>query len=166
MRPPLRDPFPNPPYDGLIDIPDLPAAANPPTEPSALDRCLTEQGFRQGALTIRVHLQLADRLRACGFWVRWVERDDIHPVWHLRMFAGTALDADNYKAVRKQVRRALREIGLWVPWDEVSVSVSGRLILAGFVHEIGFPGRVSFSINGRKFCFCLIEDDFDLFRDF
>ena len=143
----------NPPQipasEGQIDIPDLPAAAHPQTQPTALDQCLVENGFLLGAHSIRVHLQLADRLRACGFIVRWVERDGIHPVWHLRLFAGTAMDADNYKAVRKQVRRALREVGLWVNWDGVSVSISGKLIIAAFVHEAGFPGRVSFSCKGK-----------------
>ena len=138
-----------PANEGQIDIPDLPAAAHPQTQPTALDRCLVENGFLLGAHSIRVHLQLADRLRACGFLVRWVERDGIHPVWHLRLFAGTAMDADNYKAVRKQVRRALREIGLWVNWDGVSVSISGKLIIAAFVHVAGFPGRVSFSSKGK-----------------
>ena len=138
-----------PASNGLIDLPPLPAAANPPSQPTALDQCLIQNGFGHGAHSIRVHVQLADRLRACGFIVRWVERDGIHPVWHLRLFAGTAVDADNYKAVRKQVRRALREIGLWVEWDGVSVSISGRLILAAFVHEAGFPGRVSFSSLGK-----------------
>ena len=65
------------------------------------------------------------------------------------MFAGTAVDADRLKAVRQQVRRALREIGLWVASDGVSVSISGRRILAAFVHEAGFPGRVSFSSKGK-----------------
>ena len=143
----------NPPQipasEGQIDIPDLPAAAHPQTQPTALDQCLVENGFLLGAHSIRVHLQLADRLRACGFIVRWVERDGIHPVWHLRLFAGTAMDADNYKAVRKQVRRALREVGLWVNWDSVSVSISGKLIIAAFVHVAGFPGRMSFSCKGK-----------------
>ena len=96
-------------------------------------------------LTIRVHLQLTDQLRACGFIVRWIERDWIHPVWSARLFAGTAIDADSLKAVRKQVRRALREVGLWVEWDGVTVSISGKLIVVAFVHRAGFPGRVSFS---------------------
>ena len=65
------------------------------------------------------------------------------------MFAGTAVDADSIKAVRQQVRRALRDIGLWVESDGVSVSISGRRILAAFVHEAGFPGRVSFSSKGK-----------------
>ena len=138
-----------PAQESQIDLPPLPAAANPPTQPTALDRCLVKQGFSQGALTIRVHLQLADRLRACGFIVRWIERDWIHPVWSARLFAGTATDADGLKAVRRQVRRALREIGLWVEWDGVTVSISGRLIIVAFVHEAGFPGRVSFSSQGR-----------------
>ena len=110
---------------GQIDLPPLPAAANPLTQPTALDRCLVKQGFSQGALTIRVHLQLADRLRACGFIVRWIERDWIHPVWSARLFAGTAMEADSLKAARRQVRRALREVGLWVKWDGVTVSISG-----------------------------------------
>ena len=138
-----------PANEGQIDIPSLPAAAHPPTQPTALDRCLVENGFLLGAHSIRVHLQLADRLRACGFLVRWIERDWIHPVWSLRMFAGTAVDADSIKAVRKQVRRALREVGLWVNWDGVSVSISGKLIIAAFVHEAGFPGRMSFSCKGK-----------------
>ena len=138
-----------PANEGQIDIPDLPAAAHPQTQPSALDRCLVENGFLLGALTIRVHLQLADRLRATGFIVQWIERDWIHPVWLVRMFAGFADDPRNAKAVRKQVRRALREIGLWVTWDEVLVSYHGKLIKAAFVHQAGFPGRVSFSSNGK-----------------
>ena len=139
-----------PANEGQIDLPDLPAAANPPTQPTALDQCLAKNGFSLGALSIRVHLQLADRLRACGFIVRWIERDWIHPVWFARLFAGTAVDADSLKAVRKQVRRALREVGLWVNWDGVSVSISGKLIIVAFVHEAGFPGRMSFSSKGGK----------------
>lgn len=65
------------------------------------------------------------------------------------MFAGTAVDADSIKAVRKQVRRALRDIGLWVNWDGVTVSISGKLIIVAFVHEAGFPGRTSFSCKGK-----------------
>ena len=143
----------NPPQipanEGQIDIPDLPAAAHPQTQPTALDRCLVENGLLLGAHSIRVHMQLADRLRACGFIVRWIERDWIHPVWFVRLFAGTAMDADSLKAVRKQVRRALREIGLWVESDGVTVSISGKLIIAAFVHEAGFSGRVSFSCKGK-----------------
>ena len=52
--------------------------------------------------------------------------------------------------MRKQVRLALRDIGLWVACDEVSVSYHGKLIIAAFVHETGFPGRVSFSSKGGK----------------
>lgn len=65
------------------------------------------------------------------------------------MFSGTAVDADSIKAVRKQVRRALREVGLWVNWNGVTVSISGKLIIVAFVHEAGFPGRVSFSSKGK-----------------
>ena len=146
---PRWNPAQIPSNDGQIDLPALPAAANPPTQPTALDRCLVERGFSQGALTIRIHRQLAERLRACGFLVRWIERDWIHPVWSVRMFAGTAVDADCFKAVRKQVRRALRQVGLWVEWDGVTVSISGKLIIAAFVHEAGFPGRMSFSCKGK-----------------
>ena len=138
-----------PAHEGQIDLPDLPAAAHPQTQPSSLDRCLVEHGFLLGAHSLRIHLQLADRLRACGFVVSWIERDWIHPVWEVRMFAGFATDADSLKAVRKQVRRALREIGLWVESDAVTVSISGRRIMAAFVHEAGFPGRVSFSSKGK-----------------
>ena len=120
---------------------------SPAPRPS-LDRCLIEQGFPHGALTLRVHLQLADRLRAGGFMLRWVERDWIHPVWWVRMCAGFAADADSIKGVRKQVRRALRDIGLWVASDEVSVSFSGKVIKVSFVHQAGLPGRVSFSSKG------------------
>ena len=148
MRP-HRKPPEIPANEGQIDIPDLPAAAHPQTQPTALDRCLVENGFLLGAHSIRVHLQLADRLRACGFLVRWIERDWFHPVWSVRMFAGTAVDADSLKAVRRLVRRALREVGLWVRWDGVTVSISGKLIIAAFVHEAGFPGRVSFSCKGK-----------------
>ena len=56
-----------PANEGLIDIPSLPAAAHPQTQPTAFDRCLAKNGFSLGALTIRVHLQLADRLGATGF---------------------------------------------------------------------------------------------------
>ena len=51
--------------------------------------------------------------------------------------------------MRKQVRRALREIGLWVESDGVTVSISGKLIKVAFVHQAGFPGRVSFSSKGK-----------------
>ena len=47
------------------------------------------------------------------------------------------------------MRRALREVGLWVEWDGVTVSISGKLIIAAFVHEAGFPGRTSFSCKGK-----------------
>ena len=110
-----------PANEGQIDLPDLPAAAHPQTQPTALDLCLAKNGFALGALTIRVHLQLADQLRACGFIIKCVERDWIHPVWWLQMFAGHADDPRSAKAVRKQVRLALRGIGLWVACDEVSV---------------------------------------------
>lgn len=138
-----------PANEGQIDLPPLPAAAHPQTQPTALDRCLVERGFLLGAHSIRVHVQLADQLRACGFLVRWIERDWIHPVWSARLFAGTAIDADSLKAVRKQVRRALREVGLWVEWDGVTVSISGNLIIVAFVHEAGFPSRMSFSCKGK-----------------
>ena len=139
-----------PANEGQIDIPSLPAAAHPQTQPTALDRCLVERGFLLGAHSLRIHLKLADRLRACGFIVRWIERDSIHPVWSARLFAGTAMDADSIKAVRKHVRRALREVGLWLNWDGVTVSISGRLIIVAFVHEAGFPGRMSFSDRSKS----------------
>ena len=51
--------------------------------------------------------------------------------------------------MRKQVRLALRDIGLWVACDEVSVSYHGKLIKVAFVHQAGFSGRVSFSSKGK-----------------
>lgn len=146
---PRWNPSQLPESEGQIDLPPLPAAANPPTQPTALDQCLIKNGFALGALTIRVHLQLADQLRAAGFIVRWIERDWIHPVWWVQMFAGFADDPRCMKSVRRQVRRALRDIGLWVEWDGVSVSYSGKLIKVAFVHQAGFPGRVRFSCNGK-----------------
>ncbi len=56
-----------PENEGQIDLPCLPAAAHPQTQPTTFDRCLAKNGFSLGARTIRVHLQLADRLRATGF---------------------------------------------------------------------------------------------------
>ena len=146
---PRWNPSQIPGNEGQIDLPPLPAAANPPTQPTALDRCLVENGFSHGAHSIRVHVQLADQLRACGFIVQWIERDWIHPVWLVRMFSGFADDPRCVKAVRKQVRRALRDIGLWVACDEVSVSYHGKLIKVAFVHQAGFSGRVSFSSKGK-----------------
>ena len=110
-----------------------------------LNRRLVALGFPLGALSLRVQLQLADRLRAAGFVVRSVQRESIHAVWSVRMFAGNATNAHSIGAVRRQVHLALREIGIRLVSDDVTVSISGTLIKVSFVHASGSAGLVTIS---------------------
>lgn len=115
-----------------------------------LNQRLVPLGFPLGALALRVHLQLADRLRAAGFVVRSVQREKIHGVWSVQMLAGNAVDAHSLLAVRGRVRLALQEIGIRLASKEVTVSFSGPLIKVSFVHGSGSSGLVTFSADGGE----------------
>ena len=113
-----------------------------------LNQRLVALGFPLGALSLRVQLQLADRLRAAGFVVRSVRRESIHAVWSVRMFAGNATNAHSIGAVRRQVWLALREVGIRLRGGEVRVRFSGALIEVSFIHASGSPGLVTISSRG------------------
>jgi hypothetical protein len=110
-----------------------------------LNQRLVALGFPLGVLSLRVQLQLADRLRVAGFIVRCVKRESIHPVWSARMFAGNATNAHSIGAVRRQVWLALREVGIRLRCGEVRVRFSGALIEVSFIHASGSPGLVTIS---------------------
>src|SRR5512138_1212190 len=90
------------------------------------------------------HHRVKRVLTEAGFQVSSIEREEVHPIWHLRMKRGSfPVERDNTLASR-QVRRVLKKSGLRVKPDEFRVlRQDGDRLRCVFLMNLGVPGVVA-----------------------
>ena len=98
----------------------------------------------------RGHRKLKRGLEHRGYIVKTIQKMDYAPLWHLSLRPGTVADAWDYKAVRRHVSRALRELGHNCPPKEVGVVITGEMLQVSFGWEKGQPGILTFWSDGRN----------------
>jgi hypothetical protein len=90
------------------------------------------------------HHRVKRVLTEAGFQVASIEKEDVHPIWHLRMKRGAfPVERDNTLASR-QVRRVLKRSGLNVRPDEFRVlRQDGDRLRCVFLLDLGVPGMLT-----------------------
>jgi hypothetical protein len=97
----------------------------------------------------RGHYRLKRVLERRGFVVKTLQKQDFD-IWSLSLRPGTVPDAWDYKAVRRQVSTALREVGLRCPPSEVGVVITGEVLAVSFIWEKSQPGILTFWSGGKN----------------
>jgi hypothetical protein len=90
------------------------------------------------------HRQLKRVLERRGFVVKTIERKDYHPIWSLSLRPGTVTDAWDNRVVRRNVSKALLELGHKCPPKDVGAVVAGQVLQVSFGWNVGKPGILTF----------------------
>ena len=97
------------------------------------------------------HHRLAMALRNRGYVVKTVERCDYHGVWNLSLRPGTVAEWKDCKTIRRLIADALRDAGCHqCKAVDVAAVVTGQVLQAYLIWEIGRPGIVTFWSTNRN----------------
>ena len=98
---------------------------------------------------VTAHEKLVRFLAGAGFQVRWIRREEIHPVWHVQLRRGDVPLSLETFCVRAAVCACLKKYGFRLPKREIEVSVRGDVVEACFLWPYGQGGSIEF-YRGRE----------------